>query len=203
MSLGAHLLEFRKRLMLSAAGLLVGMIVAFIVTDPIIAFISEPINRVAEESDQLVALTFNSVTAPFDLRMRMAFSLGLFLSAPIWMWQIWAFIMPGLTRKEIKYTLGFLGAALPLFFAGCYVGTLIVPHIIELMATLVLAKRRWSRASVLASPSMTMCRVRALRSVVSTRCVMISSCTTMTFIASVMQVLCSMSWPRRLMMRRR
>ncbi|QMU98135.1 twin-arginine translocase subunit TatC [Microbacterium esteraromaticum] len=135
MSLGAHLLEFRKRLMLSAAGLLVGMIVAFIVTDPIIAFISEPINRVAEESDQLVALTFNSVTAPFDLRMRMAFSLGLFLSAPIWMWQIWAFIMPGLTRKEIKYTLGFLGAALPLFFAGCYVGTLIVPHIIELMAT--------------------------------------------------------------------
>jgi len=60
MSLGAHLLEFRKRLMLSAAGLLVGMIVAFIVTDPIIAFISEPINRVAEESDQLVALTFSS-----------------------------------------------------------------------------------------------------------------------------------------------
>jgi sec-independent protein translocase protein TatC len=135
MSLGAHLLEFRKRLMLSAAGLLVGMIVAFIVTDPIIAFISEPINRMAKDSDTLMALTFTSVTSPFDLRMRMAFSIGIFLSAPIWMWQIWAFIMPGLTRKEIKYTLGFLGAALPLFFAGCYVGTLIVPHVIELMAS--------------------------------------------------------------------
>ncbi|WP_193598853.1 twin-arginine translocase subunit TatC [Microbacterium sp. YJN-G] len=135
MSLGEHLREFRKRLMISAAGLLAGMIVAFIVTDPIIAFITEPINHVAENSEQLVALTFDSVTSPFDLRMRMAFSIGVFLSAPVWMWQIWAFIMPGLTRKEIKYTLGFLGAALPLFFAGCYVGTLIVPHIIELMAT--------------------------------------------------------------------
>ncbi|MFD5225429.1 twin-arginine translocase subunit TatC [Microbacterium sp. NPDC058342] len=135
MSLGEHLREFRNRLLIAAAGLLAGMIVAFIVTDPLIAFITEPINKVAEESDQLVALTFDSVTSPFDLRMRMAFSIGLFLSAPIWMWQIWAFIMPGLTRKEIRYTLGFLGAALPLFFAGCYVGTLVVPHVIELMAT--------------------------------------------------------------------
>ncbi|MFJ4045167.1 twin-arginine translocase subunit TatC [Microbacterium sp. NPDC089987] len=135
MSLGAHLLEFRKRLMLAAAGLLVGMIIAFIVTDPIIAFITEPINQVAKTSDTIVALTFTSVTSPFDLRMRMAFSIGIFLSAPIWMWQIWAFIMPGLTRKEIRYTVGFIAAALPLFFAGCYVGTLIVPHIIELMAS--------------------------------------------------------------------
>lgn len=135
MSLGDHLREFRNRLMISAAGLLAGMIIAFIVTDPIIAFIAEPINRIAEKSDQLVALTFDSVTSPFDLRMRMAFSIGIFLSAPVWMWQVWAFIMPGLTRKEIKYTLGFLGAALPLFFAGCYVGTQIVPHVIELMAS--------------------------------------------------------------------
>ncbi|WP_309064490.1 twin-arginine translocase subunit TatC [Microbacterium sp.] len=135
MSLGAHLLEFRKRLVRAAAGLLLGMIVAFIVTDPIIAFISEPINRMAEGSDSLTALTFTSVTSPFDLRMRMAFSIGIFLSAPIWMWQIWAFVMPGLTRKEIKYTLVFMAAALPLFFAGCYVGTLIVPHVIELMAS--------------------------------------------------------------------
>lgn len=135
MSLGAHLLEFRKRLMLSAAGLLVGMIIAFLVTDPIIAFIVAPVNEVAKTRDGLVGLTFSSVTEPFDLRMRMAFSIGIFLSAPIWMWQIWAFIMPGLTRKEIRYTVGFIAAALPLFFAGCYVGTLIVPHIIELMAT--------------------------------------------------------------------
>jgi sec-independent protein translocase protein TatC len=45
--------------------------------------------------------------------------------------------MPGLTRKEIRYTWGFLGSAIPLFFAGCFVGWLIMPHIVELMASFV------------------------------------------------------------------
>ncbi len=73
------------------------------------------------------------MTAAFDMRMRIAFSIGLFISAPVWLWQVWAFIMPGLTRKEIKYTVGFVVAAVPLFFAGCYLGVMIMPHVIELM----------------------------------------------------------------------
>lgn len=135
MSLGAHLVELRKRLIIAAIALVVGMVIAFLVTDPIIHFITEPIRHIADErGESIVALTFSSVTAPFDLRMRIAFSIGLFLSAPVWLWQIWAFIMPGLTKKETLYTVSFVGAAIPLFFAGCYVGTLVVPHVIELMA---------------------------------------------------------------------
>lgn len=134
MSLGQHLLELRKRLMFAAIGLLAGMVVAFIITDPIIHWITEPIRVIGDRrGDDLAALNFSSVTSPFDLRMRIAFTIGLFLSAPIWLWQIWAFIMPGLTRKEIRYTIGFVAAAVPLFFLGCYVGVLIVPHVIELM----------------------------------------------------------------------
>ncbi|MEJ1921251.1 twin-arginine translocase subunit TatC [Microbacterium sp. KHB019] len=135
MSLGAHLVELRRRLMICAAALVVTMIVAFFVTDPIIDFITAPVEAIADRHPEvIVGLTFSSVTAPFDLRMRMAFSIGIFLAAPIWLWQIWAYIMPGLTRKEIKYTIGFVAAAIPLFFAGCYVGSLVVPHVIELMA---------------------------------------------------------------------
>ncbi len=135
MSLGAHLIELRRRLIIAAIALVVGMVVAFLVTDPIIHFITEPIRHVADErGDNIVALTFASVTAPFDLRMRIAFSIGIFLSAPVWLWQIWAFIMPGLTKKEVRYTISFVAAAIPLFFGGCYVGTLVVPHVIELMA---------------------------------------------------------------------
>lgn len=122
--------------MICAAALVVAMLVAFFVTDPIIDFITAPVERIADEHPEvIVGLTFSSVTAPFDLRMRMAFSIGIFLAAPVWLWQIWAFIMPGLTRKEMKYTIGFVAAAIPLFFAGCYVGSLVVPHVIELMAT--------------------------------------------------------------------
>ncbi len=134
MSVGAHLVELRKRLMYAALALLIGMVVAFAVTDPIIHFITEPIRIIADKrGDDFAALNFGAVTSAFDMRMRIAFSIGIFLSAPVWLWQIWAFIMPGLTRKEIRYTFGFVAAAVPLFFAGCYLGVVIMPHVIELM----------------------------------------------------------------------
>lgn len=134
MSLGAHLVELRKRLMFAALALLVGMVIAFIVADPIIHFITEPVRIIAEKrGDDFSALNFGTITAAFDMRMRIAFSIGIFLSAPVWLWQIWAFIMPGLTRKEVRYTVGFVVASVPLFFAGCYLGVMIMPHIIELM----------------------------------------------------------------------
>jgi sec-independent protein translocase protein TatC len=134
MSLGAHLVELRKRLMYAALALVVGMVVAFIVADPVIHFITEPIRIITEKrGDDFSALNFGTVTAAFDMRMRIAFSIGLFISAPVWLWQVWAFIMPGLTRKEVKYTVGFVLAAVPLFFAGCYLGVMIMPHVIELM----------------------------------------------------------------------
>ena len=134
MPLAGHLIELRKRLVISAAALLIGMVVAFLITDPIISFVTEPIRVVARErGDNFAALNFGTVTAAFDMRMRIAFSIGIFLAAPIWLWQIWAFIMPGLTKKEIRYTVGFVAAAVPLFFAGCYVGVMVMPHIVELM----------------------------------------------------------------------
>ena len=134
MSLGAHLVELRKRLMYAAIALVVGMVVAFIIADPVIHFITGPIRIISEQrGDDFSALNFATVTSAFDMRMRIAFTIGLFLSAPVWLWQIWAFIMPGLTRKEIRYTVGFVVAAVPLFFAGCYLGVQIMPHVIELM----------------------------------------------------------------------
>ncbi|HOQ23019.1 MAG TPA: twin-arginine translocase subunit TatC, partial [Microbacterium sp.] len=75
-----------------------------------------------------------TITGPFDLRLRISFVVGIILSAPVWLWQLWAFLMPGLTRKEIQYTIGFVSAAVPLFFAGCFVGWWVMPHIVELMA---------------------------------------------------------------------
>lgn len=139
MSLGQHLVELRKRLMFAAIALVVGMVVAFFITDAVIYLITEPIRQIADTEGEAakVELMFSTVTGAFDLRLRMSFAIGIFLSAPIWLWQIWAFIMPGLTRKEIKYTVGFVVAAIPLFFAGCYVGLLVMPHVVELMASFV------------------------------------------------------------------
>ncbi|GAA4356505.1 twin-arginine translocase subunit TatC [Microbacterium rhizosphaerae] len=138
MPLIKHLLELRRRLFIAAAALIVGMVIAFIISGPVIDLLAQPIKQIAVEQGRLyTALNFNTVSSGFDLHMRIAFSIGLLLSAPIWLWQIWAFIMPGLTRKEIRYTIGFLGAAVPLFAAGLYVGWLIMPHMVLLMANFV------------------------------------------------------------------
>lgn len=143
MSLAAHLVELRRRLMIAAVALVVAMVIAFFITDPLISLLNEPIRVIAAQrgeqlqGEALTALNFSTVTSGFDLRVRIAFAIGLLLSAPIWLWQVWAFVMPGLTKKEIRYTWGFLGAAIPLFFAGCAVGFLIIPHVIELMASFV------------------------------------------------------------------
>ena len=139
MSLGQHLVELRKRLMWAALALVVGMVVAFFITDPVIHLITEPIRVVAETQGEegKVEFMYQTITGPFDMRLRISFAIGILISAPIWIWQIWAFVMPGLTRKEIRYTVGFMAAAIPLFFAGCYVGLLIMPHVVELMATFV------------------------------------------------------------------
>lgn len=138
MSLGEHLVELRKRLIIAAVALVVGMIVAAIITNPVIDLLTEPIRIVAAgRGDDFARLNFDTVTSGFDLRVRIAFAIGILLSAPVWLWQIWSFVMPGLTRKEVRYTVGFLAAAIPLFFAGCALGWYIMPHIIEVMASLV------------------------------------------------------------------
>lgn len=135
MSLADHLIELRKRILIAAAGVLVAMIVAIIVTEPILEFLTYPIRLIDEErGDAFVELIFTTVTGPFDLRMRMALSIGLIMAAPIWLWQIWAYIVPGLTRKEKRYTLGFAAAAIPLFFLGGAVALWVSPNVIRVLA---------------------------------------------------------------------
>lgn len=139
MSLGGHLVELRKRLMISVLALVVALVVAFFISEPIIRLLTVPINIVSDTRDDAdkVTLMFSTVTSGFELRMRIAVAVGVILSAPVWLSQIWLFVMPGLTRKETRYTWSFLGSAIPLFFAGTYVGWLIMPHVVELMATFV------------------------------------------------------------------
>lgn len=138
MSLGAHLLELRKRLMIAVIGLIIGMIIAFIISGPIINLLELPIQAIEREQNRsFTGLNFDTVTSGFDLRMRIAFAIGLIISAPVWMWQVWAFLMPGLTKKEIRYTIGFVASAIPLFFLGCAVAYFLIPNVIKLLATFV------------------------------------------------------------------
>ncbi len=136
MSLAGHLIELRNRLMIAAAAVIVAMVIAYFLTDPFMAFITQPVREIAaaEGQEAKVEVMYTTITGAFDLKLRMSFAIGLLLSAPVWLWQIWAFIMPGLTRKEVRYSVGFFAAAVPLFFAGVFTGLLVMPNIVKLMA---------------------------------------------------------------------
>jgi len=53
----------------------------------------------------------------------------------MWLYQIWAFLVPGLTKREVRYSIGFFLTAVPLFLAGCLSGWLVFPHIVTLLSS--------------------------------------------------------------------
>ncbi len=55
----------------------------------------------------------------------------------MWLWQVWAFIVPGLVWKERLYAVGFLGTAIPLFLGGCAAGWYVLPHIVGMLGGFV------------------------------------------------------------------
>ncbi|AYF99448.1 twin-arginine translocase subunit TatC [Protaetiibacter intestinalis] len=132
MPLGAHLREARRRTAWSAVALLVGAVAGFLLAEPILELLRAPIEQLAESRN--ASLNYDSVTGAFDLRVKIAVVAGIVLSSPVWLFQLLAFLAPGLSRREKRYVFGFLGAAVPLFLGGCVTGFLIFPHVVELLA---------------------------------------------------------------------
>lgn len=135
MSLGQHLLELRKRLFLAAAGILVGAIIGWLLSGFVWDALREPIYAIIAAQDRNAQLNYPDITSAFDLKLKISFYVGMIISSPIWLYQIFAFLVPGLTRKERQYTFGFFFTAVPLFFAGCLAGWYVLPHVVELMTS--------------------------------------------------------------------
>lgn len=143
MSLAAHLIELRRRLFISAIAIVVGGVAGWILTDLFVwEAIQEPVQRVAEARaadgvDVQTAIVFPTIASAFDLRLQIAFTLGIVISAPVWLYQIFAFLVPGLSSRERRFTLGFFASAIPLFFAGCAAGWFVLPNIVKLLTSFV------------------------------------------------------------------
>jgi len=136
MTLGEHLGELRGRLFKSAVAIGIGMVIGWFLFDPIYAFLSAPINGVIAEAQaqgrniQVVVL---GVTDPFTLKLKLSAMFGLMLSAPVWLYQLWRFVTPGLRRNERRYAYAFVGFGFPLFLAGVAVAYLVLPKGLDLL----------------------------------------------------------------------
>ena len=123
MSIGDHLRELRNRLFISALGVLVMSVVGYLLYDQAFSLITRPIDAANARGANLI-LNFDTVLASFDMRLQVSIWLGVLFSAPLWMYEFWAFVGPGMTRKEKVYTWTYGVVGLLLFSAGAAPGDL-------------------------------------------------------------------------------
>lgn len=128
MPLKAHLIEFRNRLMVSAAAIVLGAIVAWIIYPTVYEQLTLPFTEYKRANpDSVVTLNFGNATSAFTTQLGLSLFTGVILASPIWVWQIWAFILPGLTKREKRMSIGVFATALPLFLGGCYFAYVTLP----------------------------------------------------------------------------
>lgn len=118
MSLSGHLKELRNRLFWSSIFLVAGSIAGWFLFDAVFAELQRPIVELASEPGSNATINFPTVVSAFDVRLQVSIFLGVLMSSPVWLFNIWSFITPGLKKKERKYTIWFVVVAVPLFLAG-------------------------------------------------------------------------------------
>lgn len=130
MSLAEHLRELRKRLILALIGILVASVVGWFLYDTIMAFITKPL---ADLKSASVQLNFQTIGAAFDLKLRVAMWAGFLISSPWWIYQLGAYITPGLKKKEKLYLVWFGLVGVLLFLAGAASGVWLAPRVVEIL----------------------------------------------------------------------
>lgn len=131
MPLTEHLAELRNRLFKSVLAIAIGSIVAWFFYSAIFDFIAAPFVSVVDEAranGQDVQLALTGVVDPFVLQLQVTVVAGILLSAPVWLYQVWRFITPGLHRHERRWSLIVVLTATPLFFAGAALAYIFMPQ---------------------------------------------------------------------------
>jgi sec-independent protein translocase protein TatC len=124
MPLFDHLRELRNRVVKSALALVAGMVVGFIFFNPVWHFIEKPLCEAYIRGHTgcrqlgVNQLVLNGPLDAFYLRVKVALIVGIVLSSPVWLYQVWSFIAPGLYAREKRWGYYFIGTAVPLFLIG-------------------------------------------------------------------------------------
>jgi len=132
MSFFDHLGELRQRIIWSLVAILVGLVVALNFTDRLMKFVRRPF-EVAVPGMKLV---FLSPTEAFWVYMKVALIAGVVLAMPLVLYQIWAFISPGLLRHERRYALPFVVTGSLFFLMGAaFALFIVIPFAMRFLVT--------------------------------------------------------------------
>ncbi|GAA2063072.1 twin-arginine translocase subunit TatC [Catenulispora yoronensis] len=149
MPLAEHIRELRTRLYRASLGIALGAVAGWFMHDWVIHLLSKTVCVV--HNDHIIGLhpydaaascpngllTNSGATSGLAISLKVSLLVGLLLSCPVWLYQLWAFIAPGLHKKEKKYSLSFVGVAVPLFAAGTALAYWIFPTLMKVLLNFV------------------------------------------------------------------
>jgi sec-independent protein translocase protein TatC len=140
MPLADHLRELRNRLAKAMLAIIVVTCVAAFFYNDIVNIITKPVlhsvgcaksfEELANSTKQdptCARITINGLLTPFTLALKVSLMAGVVLASPVWLYQLWGFVAPGLHRNEKKYALAFVGTGVPLFLGGAYFAYRVLP----------------------------------------------------------------------------
>ena len=133
MTLGEHLRELRYRFLVSLAAVVVLGAVSLIFERFLLRLVLWPIDQAiaafqAARPDDRVEMVTQGITAGFALYFRLGLTAGFIAACPVWLYQLWRFIVPALKPPERRAALWFLLSAVPLFLAGVALGYWVTPR---------------------------------------------------------------------------
>ena len=135
MALSDHLRELRARLLRSMLVLVVAFAIALFFYDQLAELIRVPYDDAVRRLHGQVSseIVVNDVTGPLMLQLKLCGIAAIIVSSPYWLYQIWAFILPGLHPSERRWSRVFAAVAGPLFFAGVAVAYYVMPKALEVL----------------------------------------------------------------------
>jgi sec-independent protein translocase protein TatC len=137
MPLIEHLRELRSRVVKSALVIALASTIGWFFYNEIITQLAKPVCdlKFAQETgaESCGALYISGVLGPLNLQIKVAILSGIILAAPVWLYQLWAFIAPALHRKEKRNSIFFIVAATPFFAAGAFLGYTILPIAVDVL----------------------------------------------------------------------
>ncbi|QIK68482.1 twin-arginine translocase subunit TatC [Nocardioides sp. HDW12B] len=135
MALADHLREVRGRLLRVLVVLAAAMVVGLFLYDELLEIVRGPYTQAQEALGDEVQTdpVFIGIGAPLLFQLKLAAMAAIVVTSPYWLYQIWAFVLPGLHAHERKWTRVFAAVAGPLFIAGVAVGYYVLPKGLEVL----------------------------------------------------------------------
>lgn len=130
MPLMGHLRELRQRIVKAVLAILLGTIIAWLFYDNILGWLSDPYETIRpdlEDKGIKTTLAITGVGGAFSFQLKISLIVGIIMTSPLWLWQLWAFVLPALHRNEKRWAVLLTGVGAPLFIAGAYLGYVVMP----------------------------------------------------------------------------